>query len=200
MGAQWTLGAVLLTLANLPSDFLEHLLGLEKFEDHDLGLVLVEIDLTLGDLSFEFGLLSFLLHNLPGAQTFHQLRVVVHLPQVDRTLPLEKTLQLLLHVFSSGCSFLSFKLISELPCLLHFFFALIKLLFHDKVLSLLFDSVGTIKGLELLRQIVKQSCLLFFRHFAILVRCLHLLLTLLNTSSQVSSVFIKLGLKFTLAT
>ena len=67
MGTQWTLGAVLLTLADLSSDFLEHLLSLKKFEYHDLGLVLIEINLTLGHLPFEFCLLSVLLHDLPGA-------------------------------------------------------------------------------------------------------------------------------------
>jgi len=66
-------------LADLSSDFLEHLLSLEKLQDHNLGFVFIEIDLALGHLPLEFSLLGVLLGQFPGAETAHELGVVVDL-------------------------------------------------------------------------------------------------------------------------
>lgn len=186
-------------LADLASDFLEHLLSLEKLQDHNLGFVFIEIDLALGHLPLEFSLLSVLLGQFPGAKTAHQLRVVIDLLHVDGTLAFKQALKFLLHVFGCCGSFRPIELILEFSSLLHFYFALIELLLHKQLLSLLLNRVGTFERLELLGQVVQKGSLLFLAHLLILVASLQLFLALLNTSSQVGCIFIELGLKLTFA-
>ena len=54
-------------LANLPSDLLEHLLSLEKLQDHNLGFIFVKVNFALLQFSLEFLIISVLFGYLPGS-------------------------------------------------------------------------------------------------------------------------------------
>lgn len=54
-------------LFDLTSDLLKHLFGLEELEDHDLSLVLIEVNLDLRQFASVFMLSGILLGDLPGA-------------------------------------------------------------------------------------------------------------------------------------
>ena len=54
-------------LANLPSDLLEHLLSLEKLQDHNLGFIFVKVNFALLQFSLEFLIISVLLGYLPSS-------------------------------------------------------------------------------------------------------------------------------------
>jgi len=75
-------------------------------------------------------------------------------------LSLEKTSKLLLDVLGRLHSFLTLELILELASFLELLLSHVQLLLHEEVLTLLLNSVGTVKRLKLALQVLKESFLL----------------------------------------
>ena len=120
----------------LTPDLLEHLLSLEKLQDHNLSLRLVKVNLALCKLRLERLLFGVLLGNLPSAETTHQLRVVILFFDDNRTLLLEDVTKLVGNGILSLGLLLTLKLLLELTSLLHLLLTVCQSLLHEQLLTL----------------------------------------------------------------
>jgi hypothetical protein len=152
-------------------------------------LCLIEVDLAFGNL-FSIGLLFIgSLRNLPGSETLHQLRVIIHiLVEIDRALLLEETTELLLDSCSGFLLFLSLELVSEFLSTLNLLLTQGELLLHEEHLTLRFDVVGAVKRLELTFEVLEKSFLLLLGHALLLVALLNLLFLLIDPLFELSNI------------
>lgn len=186
-------------LFGLASDLLEHLLSLEEFQDHDLSLTLIKVNLALCKFLLISRIISLLLGNLPSTEASHQLRVVIHLVQLNSATSLEESTKLLLHILLSLGSFLSLKLFFKLASLFSLLLPACKFLLHQVLLTLLLNHVGTVKGQKLLVNVLEKLTLLVTSQALVFVALLDLLLTFLDTLTKLGSICVHLLLHLLLA-
>ena len=141
---------------------------------------------------------NILLSDLPRTETAHQLRVIVSLLDNDSALTFEDVFETVDHVLGGLRVLLLLKLFLELLGLLHSVLLRSHLGLEKELLALLLDDPSIVDRLELLGQVADKCSLLLLGHFFILVSSLELFFALLDTCTQVGSIFLHLHLLLTL--